>query len=118
MKLPVTVFKLCSCGALLVGSTAERLLTNKRGKVRDWDLIVPYDKWRNIAGLVGEIGAKANLFGGFKLRGVQGESIDVWPMALQEYLTLAINKRGEPPVVVDVIAKRVFTSEIKQLNFN
>lgn len=74
--------------AWIVGSTA--LPDADLSNVRDWDLLIPFDKWPIAAGLIPET-ATPNTFGGWKINW-HGIIIDVWPGDLSQFLRESTTK--------------------------
>ncbi len=86
-SLPDVVRTLCwNVDAWIVGSAAENFRTAK-----DWDVIVPHDRWSEAALICISHSPTANSFGGWKLHPKTGETIDVWPCSLDQYLITAPN---------------------------
>ena len=52
---------------------------------RDWDIIVPWESWRDVALLIpGD--ARPNTFGGWRFKTHTGHDIDIWPEDLGVYI--------------------------------
>jgi len=73
-KLPELVCKLTYvCDAWIIGSAADPDKTDPR----DYDLVVPYNKWKEASSLIPS-DARRNTFGGWKCIS-EGKEVDVWP---------------------------------------
>lgn len=105
-KLPTKVAVLCKCGAYIVGSYADYLI-GKGKTFKDYDLIVPPNKWFVVALLIPK-NAKLNSFGGWKFKDSVGNSIDVWPMSIEVYLR-QYTKSKKQAYVLDYINNKIFT---------
>lgn len=105
-KLPTTLSILCRCGAYIVGSYANHLI-NKGGEFKDYDLIVPPNKWCTVSLLIPKT-AKLNNYGGLKFTDSEGNSIDIWPSSIEEYLRQYKGKFGKG-CVLDYMNNKTFT---------
>ena len=118
MILPRKVYQMCVHGAYLVGSVAKHLAGDPNIEAHDYDLLVPLPKWQTIALLIPE-DAKPNKFGGwrFSVEDQDGEQVevDVWPDALENYLSQCRTKYGGRVVALDFINNRFYYSEIKEI---
>jgi hypothetical protein len=120
MNIPVSVYKICRNGGLIVGSAAKKIMNKESGEPNDWDILVPFDKWKVVADTFSGLRGRLNAFGGWKFKGLQGESIDVWPGSIEEYLRECNTKYGGEVVAIDIIANKAFCSsvvDISQLTF-
>lgn len=81
MKTPTIVFLMCKCGANVVGSYAKYLVYGT-GRPKDFDLIVPPEKWCTVSLLIPK-NAGLNRHGGLKFKDKDGNIIDVWPCSVE-----------------------------------
>lgn len=80
-RLPKLVSKFCNGhGAWIVGSGARDT------EPKDWDVVVPFNEWKQAALLVPE-NAKPNSFGGWRCVDHRGNHIDIWPADLGLLMT-------------------------------
>ena len=119
--LPRIVYRMCVGGALIVGSRALVLsgaLSEKDANPKDYDLLVPYEKWQHVSTLIPE-NATLNKFGGWRFETLNHDGelveVDVWPSTIVTYLQECKSKHSVPVCVVDYIANRVYTSKIMEL---
>jgi hypothetical protein len=61
--------------AWVVGSAASPTNVNPR----DWDVCVPFGRWKEAATLLPPGASRMNSFGGWKITLEEGVEIDVWP---------------------------------------
>lgn len=106
--LPRLVYLMCVHGALVVGSTAKWLNGDIDTDPKDYDLLVPLERWQTIALLIPDT-AKPNKFGGWRFNDDKGNEIDVWPDTLENYLKNCKTKYGGAVTAVDFINNRVYT---------
>ena len=118
--LPRIVYQMCVHGALIVGSYAKKL-AGEDLDVKDFDLLVPLEKWQTIALLIPQ-DARPNKFGGwrFTIRESSrsednGKEVDVWPDKLEKYLSECKSKYGGKVCAVDFINNRLFSSEFIEI---
>lgn len=87
---PTLVTKLTKiCMGWVVGSAADP--EADLDKVKDFDIIIPFEHWREAAVLI-PIEARPNTFGGWKFKTSEGPIIDVWPGDLMWLLQNCQNK--------------------------
>lgn len=105
-KIPIIISILCRSGAYIVGSYANYLI-DKKGGFKDYDLIVPPDKWYIVSLLIPKT-AKLNSYGGLKFIDSEGNSIDIWPSSIEQYLRQykSKSKKGR---VLDYMNNKIFT---------
>ncbi len=99
-KLPTMVKALCwrNDGGWIIGGAARYLLGEEEGPPRDWDIMIPFSTWPNVAFLIPE-NATLNSFRGFKFK-VDGIEYDVWPGDLSHLVLQAkIDIRALQPFV-------------------
>lgn len=107
--LPAIIYKMCVHGALIVGSYAK-FLAGENVKPRDYDLLVPPEKWQTCALLIPKC-AELNSFGGWRFIDKQsGKEVDIWPSTLEKYLAECRSKYGGDITAVDFIHNRKYTS--------
>lgn len=114
--LPKLVHQLCIKGALIAGSRAEKLafpLFNEDLETRDYDLLVPYNKWSDIVLLIPK-DATVNSFGGWKFKtldidGVNLVEVDLWVDDPMNYLT----SLPKGTCLYDYIKNRIYYSCFK-----
>lgn len=81
MSLPKPVVPFAQMGCWIVGSAADPF----NHKPRDWDLMVPFHRWNEVAPMIPK-DAIPNTFGGWKFT-VDDVEIDIWPEDLSDWLT-------------------------------
>lgn len=92
--MPALVHKLTyGHDAWVVGSAANP--DADLSKVRDYDILVSMNNWREAALLISE-NATVNTFGGWKCQS-EGKEVDVWPGDLAWLLTNAVVKYAWHP---------------------
>lgn len=111
-RIPRIVSIFCKQGAYLVGSYANYLI-GKGETYKDYDLIVPPEKWTTIALLIPKY-AQLNSFGGWKFTDGLGNKVDIFPMSIEEYLR-QYAKDKEQAYVLDYMNNRIFTSLIVEV---
>lgn len=88
-KFPKLVANLCTChDAWVVGSAAKGNVDTSL--IRDWDVCVPFSKWRTACTLI-PMNAVPNRFGGWKCIS-EGISVDVWPDDVADVMQNAVCK--------------------------
>ncbi len=107
-KLPSLAYKLCVNGGLIAGSQAKKLVGEKV-KPKDWDILVPPEKWQAVALLIPK-SAKLNSFGGWSFEDSHGTPFDVWCDTMQNYLTNCKSTSDGAVVLVDFIHDRVYSA--------
>lgn len=90
-SLPKFVLTLCySFDGWLIGGAVGYALRETNEHPRDFDVVVPFERWREAA-LVIPHDAMVNTFGGFKILtefvGNKSVMVDVWPGTVQGVLT-------------------------------
>ena len=108
--VPTTVAILCRSGAYIVGGYANYLI-GKRKEFKDYDLIVPPDKWYIVSLLIPK-DAKINSYGGWKFIDKEGNNIDIWPSSIEQYLRQYKGK-AKNGCVLDYMNNKIFT--VKEL---
>lgn len=93
----------------LVGGSVRDLIEN--GVPKDYDVIVPPSKWREVSRALLAHNATLNPLGGIKVARKGKLSIDVWPTSLQDYIR---NLPGAPFIMMTPNL-RVFESRGKTL---
>jgi hypothetical protein len=112
-QLPRVVYQMCVHGAYIVGSYARALAGTLKRTPRDFDLMVPLDKWQVIALMIPAT-AKPNKFGGWRFSTDWDKAtveVDVWPDTLDSYLGRCKSQPGESVIAVDFINNRVFACQ-------
>ncbi len=110
MKLPTTIAVLCRSGAYIVGSYANCLIGTRK-EFKDYDLIVPPEKWYVVSLLIPK-DAKINSYGGWKFTDLDNNNIDIWPSSIEQYLRHYKGKSKEA-CVIDYMNNKIFS--IKEL---
>lgn len=100
---------MCKCGAILVGGAAQHFVLKGEKKIKDYDLIVPPEKWYIVSLLIPK-SARLNKHGGLKFKDDKGNEIDVWPCSIEQHLCQCHSLSEEKDFVVDIINRRVFSS--------
>ena len=114
-RLPREVYQMCVHGALLVGSVAKKLCGDESiENPKDFDLLVPLEKWQTIALLIPQT-ARPNKFGGWRFKTSKGVEVDVWPDSLVNYLTNCKSAYGGEVVALDFIHNRKYSSSFVSL---
>lgn len=91
--LPRMVTKLTAIhDAWIVGSAAAPDVE----KPRDYDIVVPFHKWNEVAQLI-PIDAKPNTFGGWKFKDEGDTEVDVWPDDLGRVMTAGMAQYAWQP---------------------
>ena len=108
-KLPTSIAILCRSGAYIVGSYANYLIGTRK-EFKDYDLIVPPDKWYIVSLLISK-DAKINSYGGWKFT-VLNNSIDIWPSSIEQYLRQYKGK-SKDACVIDYMNNKIFS--VKEL---
>ena len=110
--LPSLVYMLVVQGGLLVGSRAQDMVHGREGSDSDWDVMIPFDRWRDIFPMIPS-GATQTRSGARRFSGYSDNGkyeVDVWPGDMLTYLRSCRSKSGEPVVVVDYLYSRVYTA--------
>ena len=115
-KIPRIVHQILIQGGLLVGSQVGYLLGKTKEKPGDYDILVPFEKWKDISILIPE-DAEVNSFRGWRFY-EEGVQIDVWPGSVFDYLTNCSLCLSSPVFVLDFIHNRVYSSEYIKPNEN
>jgi hypothetical protein len=99
---------MCTHGAYIVGSYAKFLAGEDVPEPNDYDVLVPLNKWQNIALLIPP-GAALNKFGGWRFTCDDGKEVDVWPDSVEHYLTTCKSKYGGTVLAVDFINNHILS---------
>ncbi len=88
-KLPTMAKALCwrNNGGWIIGGAARYLLGEAEGAPRDWDIMIPFASWPDMAFLIPDT-AKVNSFRGFKFT-LNDIEYDVWPGDLSHLILQA-----------------------------
>jgi hypothetical protein len=77
--------------------------------IKDYELIVPPEKWYCVSLLI-PANARMNKHGGLRFTDDKGNKIDVWPCSIEQHLRQCQGQK--PEYVVDIINHKVFSSRI------
>lgn len=105
---PVKISILCRSGACIVGSYANYLMEEGK-EFKDYDLIVPPEKWYIVSPLIPK-NATINMYGGWKFNDEKGNIIDIWPSSIEQYLRQYKGK-SKKACVLDYMNNKIFTIE-------
>ena len=109
VEIPTKVFLMFKCGAMAVGGLADRLAGVGERGIKDYDLIVPPDKWYAVSLLIPG-SARLNKHGGLKFVDECGNMVDVWPSSVEQYFRHCSNGFRTRMYVIDYINSMVFVS--------
>ncbi len=111
-EVPILVRTLCFIfGGWVVGGSAKYLTDESVDLTRDWDVVVPPEKWSEVV-MILPPGTVTNTFGGFKV--LQNEvEIDFWPEDFGHYFSTVDSRFGET-IGVHLRTQRVAKLEFPQ----